>query len=74
MRYYGFDWVIAILGTLLVACLIFIGVCVYYLVQEEHACTAKGGQMVGNGHYYSTVVMVGKTPIPMEQEEMECSK
>ena len=74
MRYYGFDWVIAILGTLLVACLIFIGVCVYYMVQEEHACTAKGGHMVGNGHYYSSVVMAGKTPITTVQEEMVCSK
>jgi hypothetical protein len=74
MRYYGFDWVIAILGTLLVACHIFMGVCVYYMIQEENDCAAKGGQMVGNGHYYSTVVMAGKTPITTMHEEMVCSK
>ena len=74
MRYYGFDWVMAILGTLLVACLIFLGVCVYYMIQEEHECTAKGGQMVGNGKYYATTVMAGKTPITTINEEMECSK
>lgn len=72
MRY--IDGTLIFLGTLTVGCLIFLGVCIYELVQENHSCEAKGGHMAGNGHYYSTVVMVGKTAVPMEQEEMECTK
>ena len=48
--------------------------CIYMAVQEENACEARGGKMVGNGHYYATTVMAGKTPITTINEEVECSK
>jgi hypothetical protein len=62
--------------ALLAGLLLFIGVCVYFIYQEDQACKSANGHWVETGETYTTTttIMVGKVAVPQTQthEETEC--
>lgn len=56
------------------ACIAFIGLCIYESVQEENACEAIGGKMIGDGNYYTTVSTVNNVTTVYTYEGVKCSK
>ncbi|MGG0487189.1 hypothetical protein ABEY65_27965 [Priestia aryabhattai] len=62
------------LSLLIAACIVLIGFCIYMSIQEGLSCEAKGGKMIGDGNYYTTVTTVNNITTVYTYEGVECSK
>lgn len=67
-------WLKAFMILLVLVCVILIGGVGYLIYRRSADCTARGGTMVGTGHYSTIYVKAGTVLVPIRVEDTKCSE